>query len=92
MNRNGRVGHDRFRPGGRDFEKSAGLLHNFISDIVKISLLRRGYDFLVGKRGLSHRVPVDHAAAAIDQPLFVKIDKNVQDTADVSLIERIALP
>ncbi len=86
-----RVGHDCFRPGGRDFHKSARLFHDLIPHIVKISFLRFGDDFLIGERRLRGRVPIDHSYAAIDQLLFVKIDKNFLDGADIIVIERIAL-
>lgn len=36
-------------------------------------------------------VPVDHATAAIDQTFAVKIDKNLLDSLDVIVIERVAL-
>ena len=37
------------------------------------------------------RVPVNHAPAAIDQFLFVKIDKDLFDRANIIVVEGIAL-
>ena len=47
-------------------------------------------DFLVRQRGLRGRVPVNHAPAAIDQFLFVKIDKDLFDRANIIVVEGIA--
>ena len=53
--------------------------------------MRLGNDLFVGQRSLRRWVPVDHATAAIDQTLAVKIDKNLLDSLDVMVIERVAL-
>ena len=91
MRRHRRIGHDRFRPRGGDFNEAAGLFRDFIANVVKASLLRLGNDLFVGQRSLRRWVPVDHATAAIDQTLAVKIDKNLLDSLDVMVIERVAL-
>ena len=87
-----RVSHDRFRPCGCDFEETAGLFHNLVSDKVKVSFLGLVNDFLVGKRRLRSRIPIDYAAAAINQTFMIKIDENVLDSPDVGIIEGITLP
>src|SRR6266550_7284826 len=92
MSRDGRIRHDRFGPSRRDFNEASGLFHDFVADIVKVSLLWLGNDFFVGQRGLRRRVPVDHATPAIDQALVIKIDKNPLDGSDVIIVERVALP
>src|ERR1700737_381485 len=91
MNGDAGVGHDCFRTRGRDFQKFSGLIDDFVANVVKTSALRLVNDFLVRQRGLRSRVPVDHAPAAIDQFLFVKIDKDLLNRANIIVVERIAL-
>ena len=53
--------------------------------------MRFGDDLFIRKRRLRGRVPVDHSDAPIDQFLFIKIDKNFLDGADIIIIECVAL-
>ena len=41
---------------------------------------------------MRRHVPINHPATAIDQAFAVKIDKNPQDGADITIIEGITLP
>ena len=66
MSRHSRIGHDRFRPSGRDFNETSGLFRNFIANVVKLPLLRFGNDFLVGEGSLRRRVPINHPTPAVD--------------------------
>ena len=60
------IGHDRFRPSGRDFNKTSGLFRDFIANIVKVPLLRFGNDFLIRERSLRRRVPINHPTPTVD--------------------------
>ena len=86
-----RVGHDRFRPRGCDFEKTTRFFDDLIANEIEISFLRLGDDLLIRERGLRRRIPVDHPATAVDQTFVVKINKNSLDCARVILIQSIAL-
>jgi len=48
-------------------------------------------DFLIRERRLRGRVPIDHSDASINQLLLIKIDKNSLDSADIIVIESVAL-
>src|SRR6266481_6000776 len=85
------IGHDRFGPSGCDFQKTTRFFHDLVSNEIKISFLRLGNDLLIRERSLRSRVPVDHSAPAIDQPLVVKIDKSFFDGGGISIIERVPL-
>ena len=81
MKRHRCIGHDRFRPRRCDFEKAAWFLHNLVANEIQISFLRLANHLLVGNGSLRRRIPIDHAATAIDQALVVKIDKDFLDSA-----------
>src|ERR1700730_11116710 len=85
------VGHDGFGSRGCDFQETPGLLLNLVAHEVEVSLLWLGNHFFVRHRSLGGRIPVDHAATAINQPFSIKVDKNLLDSRNVSVIERIAL-
>ena len=59
-----------------------------IFDMPQMPLLLDHFDFLVGQRGAGHGVPIDHAFAAIDQPLFVELDKDALDATAVFRVQR----
>src|SRR5207302_789730 len=82
------VGHDGFGSCSCDFQETPRLLHNLVADEVEVPLLWLGNHFFIRHRSLSSRVPVDHAATAINQPFPIKIDKNVLYSRNVSLAER----
>ena len=86
-----RIRHDCFWPSRCDFEETPGLFHDFIANEIKISFLRLVNDFFVRERSLCRRVPIDHPASAIDQAFVIKIDKDVLDSASISVIECIPL-
>src|SRR5204862_4381424 len=85
-------GHNGFRPGRSDFDKTARLFNNLIPHIIKTSRLWLGNDFLIGERCLCSRVPIDHPTAAIDEAFVIKIDEGPEDSAGIFFIKRIALP
>ena len=85
------VGHDCFRTRRRDFDEAPRLVDDFVAHVIQSSFLRFRDDFLVGERGLRGRVPIDHALAAIDQSVVVKIDENFVHGARVFFIEGVAL-
>ena len=85
------VGHDGFGSCSCDFQETPRLLHNLVADEVEVPLLWLGNHFFIRHRSLGSRIPVDHAATAINQPFPIKIDKNVLYSRNVSVIERIAL-
>src|SRR5690554_6823925 len=51
-------------------------------------------DLQIREHGLPHRVPIDHAQAAVDQPLFVEAHKRLVHRAVQALVEgkSLALP
>src|SRR4029077_14886136 len=83
--------HDGFGSRSCDVQETPRLLHNLVADEVEVSLLWLGNHFFIRHRSLGSWIPVDHAATAINQPFSIKIDKNVLDSRNVSVIERIAL-
>src|SRR5213592_4149153 len=85
------IGHDRFGPGGCDFQKTTRLFHDLVSNEIEISFLRLGNDLLIRERSLRSRIPVDHSAPAIDQASLIKIDKSFFDGGGISLVERVPL-
>ena len=74
----------------RNRDDCATFVHNFVTDVIQRSFLRLVDDFLIG-RLLSSRVPVDHAAAAIDQSVVVKADEHFEHGSRVFFIEGVAL-
>ena len=92
MHRQRDVGHDGFRPSGGDLDEFSRFLDQLVADVIERGLLRGRDHFLIGKRGQGDRVPVDHTPAAIDEPLFVKIDEGALDSADIILVEGVAFP
>ena len=47
MKRHRGIGHDRFRSGGCDFEKSTGFFHDLVANEIKLSFLRLRNDFFI---------------------------------------------
>ena len=105
MNRDRRIGHDRFWAGRRDFDEGrwrrAGqrkrcpcrswFVDELVANIIELPLLRPRDDFLVGKRGLRRRIPIDHTPAAVDVTFAIKVDENVLNRADVIVVEGVTL-
>ena len=48
MKRHRGVGHDRFRPRGRDFKEATRFFHNLVANEIQISFLRLANHFLIG--------------------------------------------
>ena len=105
MYRDSGVRHDRFRSRGGDFnvahasglcpirkrDARATFFHNLVANKIQISLLRFINHFLVGKRSLRRRIPIDHATTAIDQTFVVQIDKNLLHCPGIPIVERVSL-
>ena len=91
MYRHGHVRHDCFGASRGQFQKFTRLFDELIPHIEERAFLRCRNDFLVGESGQSGWIPVDHTATAVDEPFLVKIDKNLEDGANVFLVERVAL-
>ena len=94
MHRDGSVAHQRLRPRRGDLEKRAGFLRHLVAHDVKFALGGLHDDFLVAQRGLRHRAPVDHALAAVDEPLGVEFDENFLHLAGIIPVhgEALAVP
>ena len=91
MKRHRGVGHDRFRPRRCDFEKATWFLHNLVTNEIQIPFLRLANHLLVGDGSLRGRIPINHAATAIDQTLTVKADKYLSDSGGVTIIKCVTL-
>src|SRR6202011_707298 len=68
-----------------------GLVHKFITNIIKLTFLRLRNHFLVRNRGLGSRVPVNHPATAVNQTFLIKVDKNALDRRHVATIKSVTL-
>ena len=91
MHRHRHVRHNRFRTGRGQFQKFPGMFDKLISHIEEAALLRCWNDFFVRQSGQSGWIPIDHAATAVDEPLLIKIDKNLEDSVNIFLVERVTL-
>ena len=67
------------------------MFDKLISHIEEAALLRCWNDFFVRQSGQSGWIPIDHAATAVDEPLLIKIDKNLEDSVNIFLVERVTL-
>ncbi len=75
----GAVGHDGLRARGRYGQVGAGLLHDFVANVVELGLNILVQNFLIAQRGLRLGVPMNHALSAVDVALCVEVDKYFQD-------------
>ena len=89
-----RVAHDGLRTCRGNFEPGAGLLNDLQFEMVKVSLLLFGDDFLIAQRGKGDRAPVDHSPTAVDKALGVQINEDLLYLAGIGLIhsESLACP
>ena len=83
---NRRVAHNGLRAGGRDGQVFAVGIHDFIPDVVKLSVLFGMDDFFIAQRRLRSGVPVDHALAPVDEAFLVEVDEGVDDAIVILFI------
>ena len=89
----GRVTHDRFGSGGSHDGVSV-FADDAIAQVVEFALLLLINHLLVAEGSEGGGIPIDHANAAIDQPLAVQIAEDADDApgADVVHSEGCAIP
>ena len=81
----GRVAHDRFGSGGSHDGVSV-FADDAIAQVVKFALLLLINHLLVAEGGEGGRIPIDHANAAIDQPLAVQIAEDADDAPGTDIV------
>ena len=59
-----------FRPGGGDHQMAA-TIGKWVAQMPQEAVFLFGHHFQVGYSGMQHRVPVDQALAAVDEPLTI---------------------
>ena len=81
----GRVAHDRFGAGGSHDGVSV-FTDDAIAQVVKFALLLLINHLLVAEGGEGGGIPIDHANAAIDQPLAVQITEDSEDAPGTGVV------
>ena len=84
------VAQHRLGPRRRDGHVALAVRER-VADVPQRSVLFLGLDLEVGDRRLQHRVPVDEALAAVDQPVLVEPDEGLLDRARQSRVHREAV-
>ena len=87
---NSGITQHRLGAGRGQLQHFAGLLDG-VEQMPEAALLGLILDLGVGNRGVAVGAPVDHAVAAVDQPLVVQTDKDLLDGVGAALIHREAL-
>ena len=86
----GGIAQHRLRAGRRQFKLLARLLDG-VEQVPEVPLLLLILHLRVGNGGVAARAPVDHAVAAVDQPLFVEAVEDLGDSLAASLVHGEAL-
>ena len=81
MNGDGGIAHQRFRPGGGDFQPTILGAGHLIAHVVELAALRLHDDLLIAEGGEANGTPVYHALAPVDQAGFEQVDKDPGDPA-----------
>ena len=88
----GGIRHDRLRTGGRDDQvfvrRIARTVGNEIAQVVEMALGILVDDLVVTDGGQGHRVPVDHAYAAVDHALPVEMHEGGDDRVGQGRLHR----
>ena len=87
------VGHDGFGTSGGD-EQLAAAVGKLVTDGVKLALGGGHDDFLIGKSGAEHGVPVHHAAATVDEAFLEQLGEGACHLRGKHIVhgESLALP
>jgi hypothetical protein len=82
------------RPRRRDRDEAALLALDRIADVPEAALYLDLHDLEVGDRGLEARVPVHEALVAVDEPVAVELDEDLDHRARQALVhgEPLARP
>ena len=88
------VAHQRLGSRRGNFQIRPRLFRHLVAHYVELALGGLHDDFLVAQRRLRHRTPIDHALAAVNQPLRVKFDEYLLHLPRVILIhgKSLAVP
>ena len=81
----GRVTHDRFGSGG-GHDGIPVFADDAIAQVVEFALLLLINHLLVAEGSEGGRIPIDHANAAIDQPLAVQITEDSEDAPGTGVV------
>jgi hypothetical protein len=76
---------------GASGREAAWFLYNLVANEVQKPFLRLANHLLVRNSSLRGRIPIDHAATAIDQTLVVQIYENFLNSGRIRIIKRISL-
>ena len=85
----GRVAEDRLGPGRGDDDRAVGAFDP-VAQVVELAVRLFEHHLFVRKGGLGRRVPIDHAYAPVNQPLFVEVAEDPQDAFGTSFVHREA--
>ena len=85
----GRIAEDRFGPCRGDDDRAVGAFDP-VAQVVEFAVRLFEYHLFVRKGGLGRRVPIDHAYAPVNQPLFVEVAEDPQDAFGTSFVHREA--
>ena len=93
MHRHRRIAQQGLRPGGRHHHVTAAAGEG-VAQVPQLAVLLLCLHLQVRQRGEQHRVPVDQAFAAVDEPRGVQLHEHLDDGARQLLVhgETIARP
>ena len=83
------IGEHRFRSRGRN-QNMPTAIGQRIAKMPKLSVHFARFDLKVRNRGFQARIPIHQPFVAIDQPLIIEIDKDLEDGAAKAFIHRKA--
>ena len=78
MNGYSSISEKGFRPGGGD-HNAIGIIGKGITYLIKISGNLFMLDFKVRQRCVAAMAPIDDVVTLINQPLMIKLNKNLSD-------------
>ena len=85
----GRIAEDRFGPGRGDDDRAVGAFDP-VAQVVELAVRLFEHYLFVRKGGLGRRVPIDHAYAPVNQPLFIEVAEDPQDAFGTGFVHREA--
>ena len=91
MYRNGRIAQHGLRTGGSDLQIIVGP-HDGIFNMPEMAFLLFVLYFRIGKRGLTHRTPVDDPGPPVNVAFLIKLDKYLFHRLGTALVHGETLP